>query len=276
MDTATDTQRLSDEYLRLNSCGTEIALNRDIPTHRPSGRIDYHILYIESGVCAIWEGGERKDIPEGNIILFRPGEPQHYCLIAEQNSVSVYIHFTGSGCEALMRWFLEQNTAVFYVGKSASCNILFERMSQEMLFKTELYEELCAAYLHQLLVQFHRRAKNHLEARPSHPEKRIGSVCSKMQREYNLDIPLEHYAAECCLSMSRFAHLFTRQVGQSPGAYRNSLRISQAKELLTLTELSVGEIGTLVGFHDQNYFTRLFTSTVGCTPSVFRNRAGVD
>ena len=272
MEAQTDTQRLSDEYLCLNSCGTEIALNRDIPTHRPSGRIDYHILYIESGVCAIWNGDERTDVPEGNIIIFRPGEPQHYCLLAEHNSVSEYIHFTGRGCEMLMEWFTGQNRSVFFVGRSSSCDMLFERMAQEMLFKTDLYEELCAAYLHQLLIQFQRRARSHLEERPRHSEKRIGSVCYRMQREYNLDIPLESYAADCCLSMSRFAHLFTQQVGQSPGAYRNSLRISQAKELLALTELSVGEIGTLVGFHDPNYFTRLFTSTVGCSPSAFRNR----
>lgn len=273
METSIDTQRLSDEYLRVNSCGTEIALNRDIPTYRPTGRIDYHILYIESGFCSIWDGDRRTDIPEGNIIIFRPGEPQHYCLLAEYNSVSEYIHFTGSGCEQLMSWFTQQGKSVFFVGKSSSCDMLFERMSQEMLFKTELYEEMCAAYLNQLLVQFHRRAQNHLEDRSVHPEKRIGSVCYKMQREYNLDIPLESYAAECCLSMSRFAHLFTQQVGQSPGAYRNSLRISQAKELLAFTELSVGEIGTLVGFHDPNYFTRLFTSAVGCSPSAFRSKA---
>ncbi len=273
MEAAADTQRLSDEYLCLNSCGTEIALNRDIPTYRPTGRIDYHILYIESGVCSIWQGDERRDIPEGNIIIFRPGEPQHYCLLARQHSVSEYIHFTGRGCEPLMKWFSDQGRSVFYIGKSTSCDTLFERMSQEMLFRTDLYEELCAAYLYQLLVQFRRRARAHLEAVPPHPEKRIASVCYRMQREYNLDIPLESYAADCCLSMSRFAHLFTQQVGRSPGAYRNRLRLTQAKELLTLTELPVGEIGTLVGFHDSNYFTRLFTSVVGCSPTVFRNKS---
>lgn len=270
MEIEFDSQCLSDEYLRVNSCGTEIALNRDIPTNRPMGRVDYHILYIEKGICTIWDGSGSRDVTEGNIIIFPPEQPQRYCLRASQNSVSQYIHFTGTGCAGLMAWFLAGNGRVFYVGKSAACNMLLERMAQEMIFKTELYEELCAAYLHQVLVLFQRKAMGHLENARAQTEKRIGSVCLRMQREFHLDIPLEQYAAQCCLSKSRFAHLFTQQVGKSPGAYRNELRLAHAKELLLMTDLPIGEIGELVGFQNAHYFSRLFTAAVGCTPSSYR------
>lgn len=273
MEFVYDSQRRSDEYLRVNSCGTEIALNRDIPTNRPLGRVDYHILYIEKGICTIWKEGSSMDVTAGNMIIFAPDQPQHYCLRAGQNSVSSYIHFTGTGCGQLMSWFLSQQEQVFYVGKSATCNILMERMAQEMIFKSGLYEELCAAYLHQLLVLFQRKARSFLEKTEPQAETRIGSACLKMQREFHLDIPLEQYAADCCLSSSRFSHLFTQQVGQSPGAYRNALRLNQAKELLVLTDLSVKEIGELVGFKNATYFTRLFTKTAGCTPSMYRRNS---
>ncbi len=273
METIFDSQRLSDEYLCVNSCGTEIALNRDIPTNRPVGRVDYHILYIEKGVCTIWVDGKSRDVPQGNIILFPPEQPQHYCLRARENSVSAYIHFTGTGCQKLMDFFLAQKEQVFYVGKSATCDMLFQRMAQEMIFKSELYEEICAAYLHQLLVLLQRKARSFLENTQPQREKRIGSICLKMQREFHLDIPMEQYAAECCLSRSRFAHLFTQQVGRAPGVYRNELRLEHAKELLLMTELPIGEIGALVGFQNPNYFSRLFTSAVGCTPSSYRKRS---
>ena len=52
-------QKLSAEYLCVNSCGTEIALERDIPTHRPKGRVDYHILYIEKGAWSKTGAGAR-------------------------------------------------------------------------------------------------------------------------------------------------------------------------------------------------------------------------
>ena len=83
-------------------------------------------------------------------------------------------------------------------------------------------------------------------------------------------MPLEQYAAGCCLSMSRFAHLFTQCVGTPPGAYRNRLRIERAKELLLFTDLPVGEVGALVGFEDGSYFTRLFTAAVGQAPTRYR------
>lgn len=262
-------QKLSAEYLCVNSCGTEIALERDIPTHRPKGRVDYHILYIEKGACALEQNGRRREVAQGNVILLRPGEAHHYCLLARYQSVSQYIHFAGTGCEGLLGRFLPPGQSVFFVGNSSTCSMVLERMAQELIFKRDFYEEACAAYLYQLLALFGRKARTGKEeAAPS--DRRIGQICCQIQREYNKNVPLEQYAASCCLSMSRFAHLFTQCVGTPPGAYRNRLRIERAKELLLFTDLPVGEVGALVGFEDGSYFTRLFTAAVGQAPTRYR------
>lgn len=263
-------QKLSAEYLCVNSCGTEIALERDIPTHRPQGRVDYHILYIEKGACALEQNGQRREVAQGNVILLRPGEAQHYCLLARYRSVSQYIHFAGTGCEVLLGRFLPRGQSVFFVGTSGTCGMVLERMAQERIFKRDFYEETCAAYLYQLLALLGRKAGTGEESAAALSDRRIGQICCQMQREYNKDVPLEQYAASCCLSMSRFAHLFTQCVGVPPGAYRNRLRIERAKELLLFTDLPVGEVGALVGFEDSSYFTRLFTAAVGRAPTRYR------
>ena len=72
---------------------------------------------------------------------------------------------------------------------------------QELIFKRDFYEEACAAYLYQLLALFGRKARTGKEeAAPS--DRRIGQICCQIQREYNKNVPLEQYAAGCCLSMS--------------------------------------------------------------------------
>ncbi len=50
-------------------------------------------------------------------------------------------------------------------------------------------------------------------------------------------------------------------------------RISIARELLRTTYYSVGEVGEKVGISDYNYFTKLFKSECGCTPSEYKKHA---
>ena len=72
------------------------------------------------------------------------------------------------------------------------------------------------------------------------------------------------------LSVSRFEHLFKEETGISLGAYRQRLRIENAKNLLTSTDLTVSEISELVGFGDSLYFSRIFKSKTGLSPTEYR------
>ncbi len=51
-----------------------------------------------------------------------------------------------------------------------------------------------------------------------------------------------------------------------------SLRISEAKRLLRSADLSIGEIARRTGFKDQSYFTKVFKSNIGSTPTEFREK----
>lgn len=261
------TQKVSGEFLCVNSCGTEIALEKDIPTVRPAGRIDYHILYVEQGICRVRRSGECDEMKAGDAVLFRPGEPQDYCLLAREHSISRYVHFAGTGCDVLLERFWPEQREILHLGRSTACEDLLERIAGELILRRCFFEETAASYLFQLLALLGRKAEG--EARPV-AEKRIGEICCRMQREYHRDIPLEEYAAECCLSLSRFSHVFKKCVGLAPGAYRTELRLNRAKELLLFSDLPVGEIGELVGYPDANYFARLFRTQTGMPPGEYR------
>ena len=45
-ESGVSTERTSEEYLSLNSCGIEKLSERDRGSMRRQGRVDYHILYI--------------------------------------------------------------------------------------------------------------------------------------------------------------------------------------------------------------------------------------
>lgn len=63
---------------------------------------------------------------------------------------------------------------------------------------------------------------------------------------------------------------FKREVGVGLNEYINSARIQHSLTLLRNTDYSVSNIAMLVGFNDANYFTKVFTKEIGCTPSQYR------
>ena len=50
---AHSTERTSEEYLALNSCGVQLISLCDRGSRRLSGRRDYHILYVQRGMCYV-------------------------------------------------------------------------------------------------------------------------------------------------------------------------------------------------------------------------------
>ncbi|HEV3086016.1 MAG TPA: helix-turn-helix transcriptional regulator [Candidatus Elarobacter sp.] len=78
-------------------------------------------------------------------------------------------------------------------------------------------------------------------------------------------------AAEVGLSPFTLVRQFRSAVGTSPYAYLLELRLARAKELLRTSDRSIGAVAERVGFRDPAYFSRLFASTVGCSPTEFRS-----
>jgi YesN/AraC family two-component response regulator len=68
------------------------------------------------------------------------------------------------------------------------------------------------------------------------------------------------------------SRMFKNYVGVGFTEYVNSKRLEYAKELLLTTSYSVREISVMVGFANDNYFSRIFKATVGMSPTAFREQ----
>lgn len=72
------------------------------------------------------------------------------------------------------------------------------------------------------------------------------------------------------MSSSRLAHLATAQLGVSLMRYVEERRLDLARQLLDLTDLSVGQIARQVGFSDPLYFSHRFRRATELSPSGYR------
>lgn len=73
------------------------------------------------------------------------------------------------------------------------------------------------------------------------------------------------------VSPAHLSRLFQQQLGIAPIMYLSRLRAERASALLLETDLSVAEVGRLVGWNDPNYMSRRFRHFFSLTPAAYRS-----
>ena len=73
------------------------------------------------------------------------------------------------------------------------------------------------------------------------------------------------------MSVNHFIRIFKAQFGMTPQKFKQNILITQAKEFLTNSQLTITEIAHAMGFNDNPlYFSDFFKSIVGMYPSNYR------
>lgn len=85
------------------------------------------------------------------------------------------------------------------------------------------------------------------------------------------DISVESLADQFQISVSHFNRIFKQSFQVNCKEYITTVRVEKAKEYLTGSVLTVSEVGSMVGYSDANYFTKVFRKKTGMTPKEYRN-----
>ncbi len=101
------------------------------------------------------------------------------------------------------------------------------------------------------------------------------SVKKYIDHNYQEHITMESLADHFHFSASYINKMFRSQFGVPPMKYLLNLRIEKACTLIKENEdLGIGSIGEMVGYSDSRYFSRIFRSVTGLTPSEYKKRDG--
>jgi len=101
---------------------------------------------------------------------------------------------------------------------------------------------------------------------------RLAPALEYIDHHYVEEISAEDAARRCCISRSRFLHLFKERCGMGFSECLTRRRIDAARQMLSGTELKVGEIAFRCGFQGQSYFGMVFRRVTGLSPNVYRQR----
>ena len=83
-------------------------------------------------------------------------------------------------------------------------------------------------------------------------------------------ITIEDIASFCNLNRSYLGKLFRDELNQTPQQFLIYYRMNQATELLKFSEMTVGEVGKMVGYPNQLHFSRAFKNVFEMSPSQWR------
>jgi AraC family transcriptional regulator of arabinose operon len=244
-------------------------------TVRPQGSGDWLLIYTLAGSGLYQsEGGELATRPH-EISLFRPDDYQNYRWSPRAGRWNLlYAHFQPRAewlpwlewpepVRGLMVLRLEDRALRGRVIRSLREMVRYERGAgarRETFAMHALEEALlwCDA-------ANPRQAAARLDPRVS---RAMDFICRHPELPYS-ETALVQAAG---LSASRLRHLFREQTGQSIRDFQERKRLERARQLLTLSGQTIGEISGELGFSNPFYFTLRFKKWSGESPRAFRRR----
>ncbi|WP_145414728.1 AraC family transcriptional regulator [Paenibacillus xylanexedens] len=86
------------------------------------------------------------------------------------------------------------------------------------------------------------------------------------------DLSLSVLSKHLQISPSYLSRKFKEETGEALRIFIQRQRIEEAKNLIVFSDYRLSEIHTLLNFHDQSYFIKVFRKHTGFTPKEYRNR----
>ena len=243
------------------------------------GQADYQLLVLLTGNLSLTSAGETASLAERQSLLLNPGSAEIvFGKPAEllQLSLSpafvtdhaVRMHLLGTGAVVLFPKSMVEDVRLQDWAKSLALELKEERPGGQIVIRA-LAEQIL---VHLLRNYANIRRSHELElSRAGLVDRRIRRSVELMHAQLATELSLKEIAAASYLSPFHFARVFKKLTGATPHAYLAGIRTTRAQQLLANPELSIAEIGALVGYASPSHFTKAFRQVTGLTPRAFRN-----
>ncbi|MDQ0920513.1 response regulator [Paenibacillus sp. V4I5] len=91
-------------------------------------------------------------------------------------------------------------------------------------------------------------------------------------RYKDVELSLDQISRHMFLSPSHICVIFKEETGMTVGGYIVRYRIAKAMEMLKDSRMKIKDVALKSGYHDSNYFTKIFKKITGSTPQEFQEK----
>ena len=108
----------------------------------------------------------------------------------------------------------------------------------------------------------------------STPLDKLQKAVNYISKHYNEKITLDELAAYCNISKQQLTRQFKTNLQMTPMKYVTEFKLFRAKDLIfNQPELSIKEVSDMLGFDNQNYFSKVFARVFGQSPTEYKSSA---
>ncbi len=254
--------RSARERISFELCGTTNP-DQGYKIHRRHARI-ICLEFVESGKGTVHLDGESFSPRAGDSYLLQAWRDQRYYSDPSDPWKKHFVNVSGPLAESLV--------AAYGLGRHSYFRGL--DLMNEFSRAVELAKRRdgdCTPEMTSLFCEILLKMQRHVKKR-EHPT----GVAQEAKDYLNRHVTDPFDMAELCRQVSRSEsqtiRLFKQHFGTTPYAYLLSKRLELAQRLLDNTALTVREIAQMLCFSDEYYFSNLFKSKLGISPSQYRRR----
>lgn len=237
---------------------THFIFERNTPYMNQSGTLDTHVLYLVSNGQAIFRtNGKSWPITVGTVFFSFANIP--FCFESGEKLEFFYIGFYGSRADDLFHRFGITPLSCTFDG----CEGLLPHWQENIIRANDENADLLSESL--LYYTFSR-----LKRRTSSGSSLVHFVLSYLDEHFTEStLTLSEIADAAGYHQKYLSSTFKKQFGMGISEYLRVLRIRYAVMMIENGVTSVKNVAALSGFSDPLYFSKVFTSTIGVSPSQY-------
>lgn len=244
----------------------------------PATRNHYLFHYVLSGtgtLVAANSKGENQTykIHSGQGFMIFPEQITTYIADVQVPWEYVWVEFDGLRTTEILNICGFSKDSPVYAARSAE---LRKKLAEELLYISSHSDQ---SPFH-LMGHLYLFLDLLLQSAPSHRPAAGSKMCDYyikesinfIEQNFQNSITIEDIAAQCGINRSYLGRIFRSSTGRSPQEFLIRYRMTKAAELLKLTSLSIGDIGSAVGYENALHFSRAFKNVYGVAPREWRRQ----
>jgi len=286
----------------------QVLLARTGTVHRPIGPLAYdcvRIIVVRDGSAILYSEFGQKPVRLGDVIVLGPNvlcacEPeghitvttiyadtdylidqafwQHAAILHDRLDAPVFVKETFTESAQLIR-FGEHQTGLLMPWLDELVMLSLGDENSRFHRMQALWFSVMDRIVPYIKLADHRVSPSQrARTRPVHPRVRrfaptrseAVAVRETLENEIAEAWTLSGLAARVHLSEKQTSRVFAEAYGKTPLAFLTMLRIEKMARLLRETDLTIEQVGRLVGWRSRNRTTEAFTQATGMTPSAYR------
>ena len=237
----------------------------------------HQIIYIKEGKTELDINGKKETAQGGDIIIINRFENHSIKILSDVYKrfvlrITVNLPHDDKVFSLFTNRPKEFRNVISLKEYEADAQNILNKITREFSSTCSLRESLQNLLINELLIYISRVLPYESNDYNSKSFNLALDLKNEFENNYYEEFKLENLAKKYSVSVSTLTHTFKKIVGVSPFEYLLSCRLAVAKNHLSKSDISIGEIVEKCGFTDNSNFSRTFKRINNITPLEFRKK----